>query len=243
VRQRDPSSSVVLTLSNLRKHNSDGKPTDFVFTTWEGPNRFVGYINKEHSPPVPEFSSAVRRPREIAARFDLPFLLSRAMNVTTAKDKRPKGRDQHVNNRNRESGLASPRHSESSSIPYGRSVTISRGLRSPRTLATTSELVASPHSTWCGPSSQRSPSRNCVDQPFSAARRTIWQIRGSATGWYSWAWKMALQYDGASMRSDPTVLPGAVSAATIRGSGALELSSNCNESPNQATEYRNRLHG
>jgi hypothetical protein len=183
VRQRDPSSSVVLTLSNLRKHNSDGKPTDFVFTTWEGPNRFVGYINKEHSPPVPEFSSAVRRPREIAARFDLPFLLSRAMNVTTAKDKRPKGRDQHVNNRNRESGLASPRHSESSSIPYGRSVTISRGLRSPRTLATTSELVASPHSTWCGPSSQRSPSRNCVDQPFSAARRTIWQIRGSATGW------------------------------------------------------------
>jgi len=43
------------------------------------------------------------------------------------------------------------RHSESSDIPKGGSHTIRNGLRSPRSRATASRLVASPHNTRCGP--------------------------------------------------------------------------------------------
>src|SRR5262249_12936811 len=52
--------------------------------------------------------------------------------------------------------------SASSSMPYGGSVTMIRGLRSPSSLATSSAWVASPHSTRCGflvPQSHRSPAR------------------------------------------------------------------------------------
>ena len=54
---------------------------------------------------------------------------------------------------------ARSRHSESSSIPYGGSVTNNLGLRSASNRETSSALVASPHSRRCSPKKHRFPGR------------------------------------------------------------------------------------